>query len=565
MNPTQAQLDARLNPEKVTIYNPGNGIFKAVGDFGSTLYRWDNGKFTTLDILALGKQELLDRYGSEKDQYGNYKALQGKDAGSQATAGLEVLKNKYGIDWKSLPSVNMGDFMQQLAKNGYGSQNADGQFIMSGGPGTINDFVNVAPAQLTAQDINDKPNFLATPTNPTSGTPGATTVAAPQVSLQPGQTGDEVKKLQDYLVANGYMTQAEVDTGYGTYGPKTKSAVAKMQSALGVSAGSNAGYYGPKTISAISSGSTATPAADGYYDINGAYFIKNGESWSAVNDPNTIKGLQDGSISATKTSFSNTFGGTIAGNITPEEDAFFNSAEFKALPPDQQSAIHSIFNTVQTNDAQKKDLLTKAIEEATKNADPIFKQTLRLSIDALDRGFQDNADDLQYKEQQLTKQLERLKEDSAYAKTNLTIENQKDLKALEDELALQLGDTRQTLAASGFTDSSRRAKSEDILQKTKGNLVESSNRKFATEMRKLDNTTSRTAEDTATEIERLRKLNSSNNLNLGRATEVIVGSGNLPSNSKYTPLGGIIGTAEQKKQSDIDQATLDYYNLGFAI
>ena len=36
---------------------------------------------------------------------------------------------------------------------------------------------------------------------------------------------NDVKKLQDKLVQYGYMTQAQKNTGYGTYGPQTKSAV----------------------------------------------------------------------------------------------------------------------------------------------------------------------------------------------------------------------------------------------------------------------------------------------------------------------------------------------------
>lgn len=76
---------------------------------------------------------------------------------------------------------------------------------------------------------------------------------APQINLQPGSTNTQaVKQLQDYLVSQGVMTQAQVNTGYGTYGPQTKAAVAALQQRLGVNAGTDAGYYGPLTISAIS-------------------------------------------------------------------------------------------------------------------------------------------------------------------------------------------------------------------------------------------------------------------------------------------------------------------------
>ncbi len=81
----------------------------------------------------------------------------------------------------------------------------------------------------------------------------------PQISLQPGSTNTQaVKQLQDYLVSQGVMTQAQVNTGYGTYGPQTKAAVAALQQKLGVNAGADAGYYGPKTLSAITQTSVST-------------------------------------------------------------------------------------------------------------------------------------------------------------------------------------------------------------------------------------------------------------------------------------------------------------------
>jgi peptidoglycan hydrolase-like protein with peptidoglycan-binding domain len=72
----------------------------------------------------------------------------------------------------------------------------------------------------------------------------------PKSSLQPGQTGSDVKKLQDFLVSQGYLTQAQVNTGYGTYGPQTTAAVKAFQRDKGVDSSSGPGYWGPKTIAA---------------------------------------------------------------------------------------------------------------------------------------------------------------------------------------------------------------------------------------------------------------------------------------------------------------------------
>jgi subtilase family serine protease len=79
----------------------------------------------------------------------------------------------------------------------------------------------------------------------------------PTVSLQPGNTGANVTALQQWLVKNGFLTQAQMNTGVGVYGPATTAAVASLQTQLGVNAGSSAGYYGPLTISAIQSKLTA--------------------------------------------------------------------------------------------------------------------------------------------------------------------------------------------------------------------------------------------------------------------------------------------------------------------
>lgn len=76
-------------------------------------------------------------------------------------------------------------------------------------------------------------------------------------SLQYGSTNDTNKKLQDWLVKNGYMTQTQVDTGYGTYGPQTKAAVAKLQQKLGMTVPpGEEGFFGPLTNASLKDAQT---------------------------------------------------------------------------------------------------------------------------------------------------------------------------------------------------------------------------------------------------------------------------------------------------------------------
>lgn len=92
-----------------------------------------------------------------------------------------------------------------------------------------------------------------------SGQPRAYT--GPSAVLQPGSTDvASVKKLQDYLVSQGLMTQAQVDTGYGIYGPKTTAAVLALQKKLGIDYSSGPGYFGPRTIAALQAQTPVVPS-----------------------------------------------------------------------------------------------------------------------------------------------------------------------------------------------------------------------------------------------------------------------------------------------------------------
>lgn len=85
-----------------------------------------------------------------------------------------------------------------------------------------------------------------TPPQNTQG--GADITGLPAGTLAPGQSGPEVKALQQWLIKNGY---AIPDGATGFYGTQTKAAVAALQQKLGVDPGQYPGYYGPITKSAL--------------------------------------------------------------------------------------------------------------------------------------------------------------------------------------------------------------------------------------------------------------------------------------------------------------------------
>jgi len=128
---------------------------------------------------------------------------------------------------------------------------------------------------VTFSGGNPRPGTAPANTKP-SGTGGSTStggataparsgdlkgVSVPSSNLKRGDSGPAVEQLQKALVKAGSMTQAEMNTGPGTFGPKTESALKKFQAAHGVEA---IGQYGPKTRAAfeklgakVGTGSTA--------------------------------------------------------------------------------------------------------------------------------------------------------------------------------------------------------------------------------------------------------------------------------------------------------------------
>ncbi|MBZ4421262.1 peptidoglycan-binding protein [Myxococcus sp. RHSTA-1-4] len=83
--------------------------------------------------------------------------------------------------------------------------------------------------------------------------------------------GAAVRQLQTDLVKLGFMTQSQMDTGPGTFGPRTLKALKDFQSAKGLSAD---GIYGPRTREALQramsgGGTQGTQGKDGFDDKGG--------------------------------------------------------------------------------------------------------------------------------------------------------------------------------------------------------------------------------------------------------------------------------------------------------
>lgn len=77
--------------------------------------------------------------------------------------------------------------------------------------------------------------------------------------IERGAKGDIVRQMQERLVKLGYMTRAQVNTGPGTFGPRTEAALKRFQGDHDLT---RTGTYGPRTFRAMQTAKPRTNPPD---------------------------------------------------------------------------------------------------------------------------------------------------------------------------------------------------------------------------------------------------------------------------------------------------------------
>jgi len=149
--------------------------------------------------------------------------------------------------------------------------------------------------------------------------------------------------------------------------------------------------------------------------------------------------------------------------------------------------------------------------------------------------------------------LKELKADIAASKDHLTFKARQELEMLARDHETKLEDARQNLAATGFTSSTRRQRTENLLDVNYGDAVESSNRSLAYQTNRLDRQAAGADQSTAAEIENLRRLASEGKLSLLRKAEEMTGSAALSGLGYNGLVGDVGGSIPRQKVLDENQ------------
>lgn len=236
--------------------------------------------------------------------------------------------------------------------------------------------------------------------------------------------------------------------------------------------------------------------------------------------------------------------------VTQTDQQFQNWLNGQNLSADQKQAIQSIYQAVGTNDVSKAQQISGAISAAYGQSDPYFKAQIALSLDALNAGIQGKENDLAYQIQQQRNTLTDIQNQTAAAKDKLSFDASQQLQGLATKLEQDLETNRNNLAATGFTNSTRRVQTEGYINQANDQAVASTNHTLAYNLGQQDNALNAAQRDDALNIQHLQDVAKAGELSLYRTAEGQVGSSNLPSVPGLTPLSGVGGDIPKAQATD---------------
>lgn len=201
MDPTAAQLAARTNPTPVSFPVPtSDGLFRATGDYGSSLYYRTGDKLYSIDTRNLLSPTEQQTAGS---------------SGAMANLALQKLSSQYGINYNDLPTYNIGDLNSVASKIGLTPSGYDnyGQPIY-GGAGNIADLSKFATTKPVAgtQTVNN----VGTQSIAPNAAQVQQQVAATTKALTPEQTAAAVTAAGGQAAAPGGQNVSTGQTGANT-------------------------------------------------------------------------------------------------------------------------------------------------------------------------------------------------------------------------------------------------------------------------------------------------------------------------------------------------------------
>ena len=236
-------------------------------------------------------------------------------------------------------------------------------------------------------------------------------------------------------------------------------------------------------------------------------------------------------------------------------DTVDDSEYYEQLNEDKKSIVDYFKQILEDNDKAKQEAFDKALDLAAEQADPYFRQKIRILKDTVQRTFGTLEADLASREKELTRRRQEIDDDLIYNKEQLTIDEQAEMKRQQESYGFELDGIRETMSHRGLTVSTIKTKAEERLKTGHEDIIESTQRKYERAQRAQGLGAERQITGIIQQIADLQRGVKEKKTEVGRGTEAYLGTEEalkIPELTGYTA-GGIKGGIEEEKAGDILQ------------
>lgn len=209
-------------------------------------------------------------------------------------------------------------------------------------------------------------------------------------------------------------------------------------------------------------------------------------------------------------------------------DELKNDPSFRNLPLDMQEMALYSYKIQQEDNEDKARKMDEALNEATEQADPYWKNILRIAQDEIVRSFDEAKGDFGSSAERLNRRITEIQQDLVENKDFLSLEQQSELSQLSKTYEVQRDQLVETHALSGMTFSTKRERAETDLDEYTTGIVESTKRQYAKQMSDLEKEASRGNIEAITQLADLDRQLQEELTAIGRKAETQLGTENLP-------------------------------------
>lgn len=239
-----------------------------------------------------------------------------------------------------------------------------------------------------------------------------------------------------------------------------------------------------------------------------------------------------------------------------------NDPSFKSLTPEMQAMAAYSYKIQKENDENKIKALDKALEQATKDANPYWKNIIRIAQDETVRNYNAEKGDYADNEARLNRRIDEINQDLTNNKDFLSLEEQSDLSKLSASYTAQREGLINSSADTGMTFSTKRKVAESRLADYNQGIVESTKRQYGKRIQDLELEASRGNTQALADLSILKRKLGESLTAIGRKAETYLGSKGVEGIGLegYNTLGNVTGDVYEEKAKDIENRKEAYYN-----